>query len=29
MFIKEISKLKITARAIRHYEEIGIISSKG
>ena len=29
MFIKEISKkLKITARAIRHYEEIGIISSK-
>ena len=29
MFITEISKkLKITARAIRHYEEIGIISSK-
>ena len=29
MFITEISKkLKITTRAIRHYEEIGIISSK-
>ena len=29
MFITEISKkLKITARAIRHYEEIGIINSK-
>ena len=29
MFITEISKkLKITARAIRHYEEIGIIRSK-
>ena len=29
MFITEISKkLKITARAIRHYEEIGIIKSK-
>ena len=29
MFITELSdKLKITPRAIRHYEEIGIISSK-
>ena len=29
MYITEISKkLKITTRAIRHYEEIGIISSK-
>ena len=29
MFISEISKkLKITSRAIRHYEEIGIITSK-
>ena len=29
MFIKDLSKkLKITARAIRHYEEIGIITSK-
>ena len=29
MFITEISKkLKITTRAIRHYEEIGIIRSK-
>ena len=29
MFITEISKrLKITTRAVRHYEEIGIISSK-
>lgn len=29
MFIKDLSKkLKITSRAIRHYEEIGIITSK-
>lgn len=29
MFIKDLSKkLKITTRAIRHYEEIGIITSK-
>ena len=29
MYINEISKkLKITARAIRHYEEIGVITSK-